>query len=97
MALPNCREIARRIEDAAPEAIHIATEGPIAARCVAIASATSSADLLHHAFPEYVSVRTGIPTASVTRAAPFHAVTDDDGRDRLVAVGAERGFRRLGF
>ena len=29
IALPNRREIARRIETAAPEAIHIATEGPI--------------------------------------------------------------------
>ena len=29
VALPNRREIARRIEEAAPEAIHIATEGPI--------------------------------------------------------------------
>src|ERR1044072_6349208 len=29
IALPNRREIARRIEAAAPEAIHIATEGPI--------------------------------------------------------------------
>ena len=29
IALPNRREIARRIEQAAPDAIHIATEGPI--------------------------------------------------------------------
>jgi hypothetical protein len=29
VAWPNRREIARRIEAAAPEAIHIATEGPI--------------------------------------------------------------------
>ena len=29
MALPNRGEVARRIEQAAPEAIHIATEGPI--------------------------------------------------------------------
>src|SRR5688572_16387562 len=29
MALPNRREIARRVEAAAPDAIHIATEGPI--------------------------------------------------------------------
>src|ERR1700742_195092 len=29
VALPNGAEIARRIEAAAPEAIHIATEGPI--------------------------------------------------------------------
>src|SRR4029453_2228269 len=29
VALPNRREIARRIEAAAPDAIHIATEGPI--------------------------------------------------------------------
>ena len=29
LALPSAREIARRIEQAAPDAIHIATEGPI--------------------------------------------------------------------
>src|SRR3977135_2404685 len=29
VALPNRREIARRIEAAAPDAIHIATEGPV--------------------------------------------------------------------
>src|SRR6202162_530389 len=29
VALPNRREIARRIEAASPDAIHIATEGPI--------------------------------------------------------------------
>ena len=63
VALPNGGEIARRIEAAAPEAIHIATEGPIGwwvrayCRRHGLAFTTSYTTR----FPEYVSVRTGIP------------------------------------
>ena len=65
LALPNRREIARRIEAAAPDAIHIATEGPIGwavrgyCRRHKLAFTTSYTTR----FPEYVSVRTGIPDA----------------------------------
>src|SRR5919204_635858 len=65
VALPNRREIARRIEAAAPEAIRIATEGPIGwsvrgyCRRHGLAFTTSYTTR----FPEYVSVRTGIPDA----------------------------------
>src|SRR5436190_9848979 len=76
VALPNRREIARRIEAAAPEAIHIATEGPIGwavrgfCRRHKLAFTTSYTTR----FPEYVSVRTMIP-ASVGYALlrHFHA------------------------
>src|SRR5258705_13157324 len=60
MALPNRREIARRIEQAAPDALHIATEGPIGwagrgyCRRRKLAFTTSYTT----PFPEYVSVRT---------------------------------------
>src|SRR5882724_10900792 len=73
VALPNRREIARRIEAAAPEAIHIATEGPIGwavrgfCRRHKLAFTTSYTTR----FPEYVSVRTGIP-ASVGYAVLRH-------------------------
>src|ERR1700755_1193546 len=59
MALPNRREIARRIEEAAPEAIHIATEGPIGwavrgyCRRRKLAFSTSYTTR----FPEYVAAR----------------------------------------
>src|SRR5207237_3115009 len=73
IALPNRREIERRIEAAAPEAIHIATEGPIGwavrgyCRSRRLAFTTSYTTR----FPEYVSVRTGIP-ASVGYAVLRH-------------------------
>jgi glycosyltransferase involved in cell wall biosynthesis len=102
VALPNRREIARRIEAAAPEAIHIATEGPIGwavrgyCRRRKLAFTTSYTTR----FPEYVSVRTGIPAAvgyAVLRR--FHAagamtmVATNSLREELAA----RGFRKLGF
>src|SRR5436305_11700359 len=102
VALPNRREIARRIEQAAPDAIHIATEGPIGwavrgyCRRRKLAFTTSYTTR----FPEYVAVRTMIP-ASVGYAVlrHFHAaaamtmVATDSLRQELSA----RGFRKLGF
>jgi glycosyltransferase involved in cell wall biosynthesis len=102
VALPNPRAIARRIEAAAPDAIHIATEGPIgwAARAFCrrhrLAFTTSYATR----FPEYIAVRSIVP-ASVTYAVLryFHSAA----AMTMVATGslhdelAARGFRRLGF
>ena len=102
IALPNRREIARRIEAAAPEAIHIATEGPIGwavrgyCRRHKLAFTTSYTTR----FPEYVAVRTMIP-ASVGYALlrHFHAAASTT----MVATASlrqelsERGFRKLGF
>src|ERR1700742_3055021 len=63
IALPNRYEIARRIEAAAPEAIHIATEGPIgwAVRAYCRRPGLAFTTSYTTRFPEYVSVRTGIP------------------------------------
>jgi glycosyltransferase involved in cell wall biosynthesis len=63
LALPRPRTIARMIEEAKAEAIHIATEGPIGilvrrycrARGVAVSSS------FHTRFPEYVSARLPVP------------------------------------
>jgi glycosyltransferase involved in cell wall biosynthesis len=102
VALPNRREIARRIEAAAPEAIHIATEGPIGwavrgyCRRRKLAFTTSYTTR----FPEYVSVRTGIP-ASVGYAVLRHfhdaAATTMVATDSLKQELAARGFKKLGF
>ncbi len=102
IALPNRREIARRIEAAAPDAIHIATEGPIgwAARAYCRRRKLAFTTSYTTRFPEYVEVRTGIP-ASVGYAVlrHFHAaaamtmVATASLRQELSA----RGFRRLGF
>ncbi len=73
VALTNAREIKRRIEAAAPDAIHIATEGPIGwavrgyCRRHKLAFTTSYTTR----FPEYIAVRTGIP-ASVGYAVLRH-------------------------
>src|SRR6195256_2612354 len=102
IALPNRSEIARRIETASPDAIHIATEGPIGwagrpfCRRRKLAFTTSYTTR----FPEYVSVRTGIPVGlgyAVMRH--FHAASSMImvATDSLRQERAGRGFRKLGF
>lgn len=59
-----CRgRVHRLLELCAPDALHIATEGPIgrAARRWAIRSGRSFTTSFHTRFPDYISVRTGIP------------------------------------
>lgn len=100
VALPSRREIARRIEAAAPDAIHIATEGPIgwAARAYCRRRGFAFTTSYTTRFPEYVSVRTGLPAScgyAVLRR--FHAA----GSGILVATPSlkqelcERGFTNL--
>src|SRR5215475_14156372 len=102
IALPSGREIARRIEDAAPEAIHIATEGPIgwAVRSYCRRNKLAFTTSYTTRFPEYVSVRTGIP-ASVGYAVLRHfhdaAATTMVATDSLLQELAARGFKKLGF
>ena len=101
VAWPNRREIARRIEAAAPEAIHIATEGPIgwAVRFYCLRRKLAFTTSYTTRFPEYIAVRTIIP-AEVSYAVLRHfhnaaAVT-------MVATASLRqelslrGFRKLG-
>jgi glycosyltransferase involved in cell wall biosynthesis len=102
IAWPNRREIARRIEAAAPEAIHIATEGPIGwavrgyCRRRGLAFTTSYTTR----FPEYIAVRSIIP-ASVPYAILRHfhnaAATTMVAVPSLYNELATRGFRKLGF
>lgn len=99
-ALPNHREIARRIERAKPDAIHIATEGPIGiavrryCRMHRLAFTTSFTTR----FAEYASARFPLPLSwgyAVLRR--FHApaaatmVSTPSLRDELY----QRGFRNL--
>ena len=101
VAIPNRGEIARRIEAAAPDAIHIATEGPIGwsvrgyCRRHGLAFTTSYTTR----FPEYVAVRTGIPASwgyAVLRAFHGAAATTMVATNSLRQELTERGFRRLG-
>src|ERR1700675_2907597 len=101
VALPNRREIARRIEAAAPEAIHIATEGPIgwSVRAYCLRHGLAFTTSYTTRFPEYIAVRSIIP-ASVSYAVlrHFHAaaamtmIATASLRQELAA----KGFKRLG-
>ena len=102
IALTNRGEIARRIEAAAPDAIHIATEGPIgwAVRGYCLRHKLAFTTSYTTRFPEYISVRTGLPAAvSYAVLRRFHAaaamtmVATNSLRQEL----SQRGFKRLGF
>jgi glycosyltransferase involved in cell wall biosynthesis len=102
VAWPNRREIARRIEAAAPDAIHIATEGPIGWAVWAYCRKRKLAFTTSYTtrFPEYIAVRSIIP-ASVSYAVlrHFHAAA----AMTMVATASlkqelsARGFGKLGF
>jgi len=59
------REVAKRIRDVGPDAVHIATEGPlgIAARAYCLKHGLAFTTAYHTCFPEYVKPRFGIPLA----------------------------------
>ncbi len=70
------RKVARRIREFAPDALHIATEGPLgwAARRFALRNGLPFTTAYHTRFPEYVKARTGIPLAWTYRfLRGFHA------------------------
>src|SRR3984893_12541412 len=101
VALPNRREIARRIEAVSPDAIHIATEGPIgwAVRAYCRRRKLAFTTSYTTRFPEYIAVRTIIPAGlSYAVLRHFHAaaamtmVATASLRQELGA----RGFRKLG-
>jgi glycosyltransferase involved in cell wall biosynthesis len=101
VALPSRREIAKRIEAAAPDAIHIATEGPIgwAARAYCRRHQLAFTTSYTTRFPEYIAVRTIIPAAvSYAVLRHFHAA----GAMTMVATSSlrqelgARGFKKLG-
>ena len=59
------KTVAKKIKDFAPDAMHIATEGPlgISARAYAVKNNLPFSTAYHTRFPEYVKARTGIPLA----------------------------------
>jgi 1,2-diacylglycerol 3-alpha-glucosyltransferase/glucuronosyltransferase len=102
IALPNRRKISARIEAASPDAIHIATEGPIgwAVRAYCRRHKLAFTTSYTTRFPEYIAVRSIIP-ASLSYAVlrHFHAaaamtmIATPSLRQELGA----KGFRKLGF
>jgi glycosyltransferase involved in cell wall biosynthesis len=102
IALPNRRKIAARIEAASPDAIHIATEGPIGWSVRAYCRRHKLAFTTSYTtrFPEYIAVRSIIPASfSYAVLRHFHAaaamtmIATPSLRQELSA----KGFRRLGF
>src|SRR6202000_890406 len=102
IALPRRREIAKRIEAVAPDAIHIATEGPIgwATRAYCLRRKLAFTTSYTTRFPEYIQVRTRLPVAiSYAVLRRFH----NSGAMTMVATASlkqelgARGFKKLGF
>jgi hypothetical protein len=94
------REVARQIDAFAPDALHIATEGPLglAARRHALRTGRPFTTAYHTQFPEYVHARCRLPLAISYRwMRGFHApaaammVATPDIERRLAA----RGFTNL--
>jgi glycosyltransferase involved in cell wall biosynthesis len=101
-AIPNAREIVRRIEAVAPEAIHIATEGPIgwAVRRYCIRRGLPFTTSYTTKFPEYISARLPIPESwSYAVLRRFHnasAVTMVS-TNSLADDLKRRGFTNIGM
>ena len=102
VALPNRRKIADRIEEVAPDAIHVATEGPIGWSARAYCRRHNLAFTTSYTtrFPEYIAVRSPIPASfSYAVLRHFHAA----GAMTMIATPslrqelAAKGFRKLGF
>src|SRR5215510_391312 len=101
LALPRAREIARRIEAAKPDAIHIATEGPIGYMTRAYCRRRGRPFTTSYTtrFPEYISARVPVPQALIYSALRrFHAAATVTmvATPSLMAELAQRGFVNLG-
>jgi 1,2-diacylglycerol 3-alpha-glucosyltransferase/glucuronosyltransferase len=102
LALPNKREIARRILAAVPDAIHIATEGPIGAavRAYCLRRGLPFTSSYTTRFPEYISARVPIPESwsyAVLRYFHSAATVTMVSTVSLMSELRRRGFRNLGM
>jgi glycosyltransferase involved in cell wall biosynthesis len=102
LALPGRRRIARRIEEARPDAIHIATEGTIghAVRAYCRRRGRTFTTSYTTRFPEYISVRAPIPERWIYAALRrFHsaATVTMVATPSLFSELSERGFSNLGM
>lgn len=99
-ALPNPREIERRIDQIAPDAIHIATEGPIgwAVRRYCRARGLSFTTSFTTRFAEYASARFPVPLSwgyAVLRRFHSPAAATMVSTASLMSELSERRFERL--
>lgn len=101
-ALPGRRKIAQRIDDANPDAIHIATEGPIghAVRSYCRRRGRPFTTSYTTRFPEYIAARSPIPerwTYAVLRRFHSAATVTMVATPSLTAELSQRGFSNLGM
>jgi glycosyltransferase involved in cell wall biosynthesis len=102
LALPSRRGIARRIETAEPDAIHIATEGPIgfAVRAYCRRNGRPFTTSYTTRFPEYISARSPVPASWVYAVLRwFHAgaTVTMVATPSLMSELLQRGFAHLGM
>jgi 1,2-diacylglycerol 3-alpha-glucosyltransferase/glucuronosyltransferase len=102
LALPSRRGIAERIDAARPDAIHIATEGPIgfAVRAYCRRNGRPFTTSYTTRFPEYISARLPIPEAAIYAVLRrFHsaATVTMVATPSLKAELGQRGFANLGM
>jgi 1,2-diacylglycerol 3-alpha-glucosyltransferase/glucuronosyltransferase len=102
LALPGPGAIARRIDQARPEAIHIATEGPIGhmVRAYCRSRGRPFTTSFTTRFPEYIAARLPIPEAWTYAALRrFHAAAALTmvAAPSLMSELAQRGFANLGM
>lgn len=106
LALPSRGGIARRIEKANPDSIHIATEGPIghSVRAHCIRNGRPFTTSYTTRFPEYISARTPLPESWVeswvyAALKRFHSAahTTMVATPSLMSELRQRGFSNLGM
>ncbi len=102
LALPTRREIAERITAAKPDAIHLATEGPVghAVRSYCLKNGRPFTTSYTTRFPEYISARSPIPESWIYAALRrFHAAAAVVmvATPSLMAELSRRGFGNLGM
>ena len=100
LALLPGRKVAERFREFDPDAVHIATEGPIgiAARAYCVKNRVAFTTAYHTCFPEYVKPRFGVPLA-VTYAwlRRFHGASSAVlvATPAISEMLARRGFARI--
>ena len=102
LALPRRKKIAERIEASRPDAIHIATEGPIghAVRAYCIRNGRPFTTSYTTRFPEYISARSPIPAQWIYNVLRrFHAAATVTmvATPSLMTELSGRGFTNLGM
>jgi hypothetical protein len=100
LALLPGRELARRTREFRPDAVHIATEGPLgsAARAYCVKHGLAFTTAYHTCFPEYVKPRFGVPLAwTYAWMRRFHARSSSVmvATPAIRALLEARGFRNL--